>query len=401
MPKKFAPGIKSPSSSTDEGIVRFDGTTGKVAQDSGVTIDDSNNVLVPDDALFRLGATADQVLLNRSTTLAANTALTNVLIGTPVSQALAANSLMVSNVTASGDIGLYVNKGGHSQMVFFADGSAGDTAIMAASGQSVDVYIAGTKEIDYATGAMAFQQATTISTSTGALTIDGDDGITLQTTGSGNVTINETVDLDGDISFQGAQTISTTSGDLTITPSSSLVVTRPIEVGIATTLLGHNAEITVDTGQGSSNNFSAGLLIAGSRTSNNVTTAALNFANWADSATRTIIASVAAHREANDDDGSMTFSTTPTAGSLTKRWRITSAGVLQAEAAQSITTVSGNLTLNPAGEITASKTINMGDYLGLFKTDTDSAVEGELWYDDSENKLKFYDGGAVRTVTST
>ena len=37
-------GVNGPSSSTDNAVVRFDGTTGKVIQNSGVTIDDSNNV---------------------------------------------------------------------------------------------------------------------------------------------------------------------------------------------------------------------------------------------------------------------------------------------------------------------------------------------------------------------
>lgn len=36
--------VTGPSSSTDNAIVRYDGTTGKVIQDSGVTIDDSDNV---------------------------------------------------------------------------------------------------------------------------------------------------------------------------------------------------------------------------------------------------------------------------------------------------------------------------------------------------------------------
>jgi hypothetical protein len=35
------------SSSTDNAVVRFDGTAGDAVQDSGVTIDDSNNVTVP------------------------------------------------------------------------------------------------------------------------------------------------------------------------------------------------------------------------------------------------------------------------------------------------------------------------------------------------------------------
>jgi len=37
--------VVGPSSSTDNAIVRFDGTTGKLVQNSGVTIDDSNNIV--------------------------------------------------------------------------------------------------------------------------------------------------------------------------------------------------------------------------------------------------------------------------------------------------------------------------------------------------------------------
>jgi hypothetical protein len=40
-------------------------------------------------------------------------------------------------------------------------------------------------------------------------------------------------------------------------------------------------------------------------------------------------------------------------------------------------------------------------YLGLQQTDTDSAVKGDVWYDASENKLKFFNGTAVETVTSS
>jgi len=127
-------------------------------------------VVLADDKMVKFGTSSDIAMLLRSTSLNANTALTGVLIGTPVTQAIAADSLMVSNVTASGDIALYVNKGGHSQMIFFADASAGDTALMAASGASVDFFIAGSKVLDYATGAFAFQQNVTIS-STGTLTL--------------------------------------------------------------------------------------------------------------------------------------------------------------------------------------------------------------------------------------
>lgn len=131
----------------------------------------SVHAVYDDDQGLALGDNSDAVLYLRSTALAADTALTDVLEGTVESQGVAANSLLISDITDDGDVAIYVSKGGNSQMAFWADGSTGDTAIMAASGQSVDVYIAGTKEIDYSTGALAFQQATTISATTGDLTL--------------------------------------------------------------------------------------------------------------------------------------------------------------------------------------------------------------------------------------
>ena len=86
----------------------------------GVTF--SGGIVIGDDILLALGAGSDQVMLNRSGTLNANTALTGVLIGTPVTPALAANSLIIANATANGDILIAVNDGGHSQGLIFIDG---------------------------------------------------------------------------------------------------------------------------------------------------------------------------------------------------------------------------------------------------------------------------------------
>lgn len=146
--------------STLDSWITFDGNSDVISFGKAVSFEDVN-LVIENDTLLKFGATGS-VLLNRSSTLAADTALASVLIGTPESQAIAADSLMISNVVASGDIALYVNKGGASQMVLWADGDTGDTAIMAASGQSVDIYIAGSKIIDIsATGGIAL--ATTLT----------------------------------------------------------------------------------------------------------------------------------------------------------------------------------------------------------------------------------------------
>ena len=40
-------GLRGPASATDNAIARYDGTTGRVVQNSAVTIDDSGNVVLP------------------------------------------------------------------------------------------------------------------------------------------------------------------------------------------------------------------------------------------------------------------------------------------------------------------------------------------------------------------
>ena len=102
---------------------------------------------------------------------AANKAMPNVLAGTPVTPLLPTNTCIFFNSEQDGDLAIVINKGGNSQAVFWADASAGDTAVMASSGASVDHYIAGTKVLDHASGAFAFQESTTLS-STGTLTIN-------------------------------------------------------------------------------------------------------------------------------------------------------------------------------------------------------------------------------------
>src|SRR3990167_11058 len=87
----------------------------------------SATLLVADDVLFRLGTDGDQVMLNRSTELVANTALTNALIATVVGATVPANSFILSNRTANGDIVLYTTIAGGSASIEAAriDSSAG------------------------------------------------------------------------------------------------------------------------------------------------------------------------------------------------------------------------------------------------------------------------------------
>lgn len=91
-----------------------------------VSVTFSSGLLIPDDELLKLGTDSDQVLLNRSATLTANTALAGVLIGTPDVDAIAANSLIIGNATADGDMVFAINDGGTSKSLLWLDGSAGE-----------------------------------------------------------------------------------------------------------------------------------------------------------------------------------------------------------------------------------------------------------------------------------
>lgn len=88
-------------------------------------------VVTPDDTVVALGTNSDIASLNRSTALAADTALTGVLVGTDVGsrQALAANSLIISNITTNGDIGLYATRASVSYEALFVDASASQVYI--------------------------------------------------------------------------------------------------------------------------------------------------------------------------------------------------------------------------------------------------------------------------------
>lgn len=88
------------------------------------TLGSSAAMDVLDDILLTLGSDGDDVLVHRTGALNANTALTSVVVGTPVTLATAADSLIISNVTSNGDIHLMYSVGGNSKTALLLDGSA-------------------------------------------------------------------------------------------------------------------------------------------------------------------------------------------------------------------------------------------------------------------------------------
>ena len=70
------------------------------------------------------------------------------------------------------------------------------------------------------------------------------------------------------------------------------------------------------------------------------------------------------------------------------------AGAFAFQEATTISTSAGALTLSP------TTYVDFTTYIKLQITDTDGAVEGQLWYDASEDKLKFKTAAGVETITS-
>lgn len=95
-----------------------------------------------DDVALAFGADSDIVALNRSTSLAADEELTDVIEGISDHQGVAANSLIISNITNNGDIMMLVSDGGNSKEFLLAN--ADIAALTFGWGfDSVDVALAG------------------------------------------------------------------------------------------------------------------------------------------------------------------------------------------------------------------------------------------------------------------
>jgi hypothetical protein len=87
-----------------------------------------------DNVLFQLGTDGDIALVERASALNANTALTGAIVGTPVTPAQAANSLIVGNITADGDMLFATQTGGNSHAFLWYDTSAAILRLYAGAG---------------------------------------------------------------------------------------------------------------------------------------------------------------------------------------------------------------------------------------------------------------------------
>lgn len=123
--------VTGPGSSTDNAITRFDGTTGKVIQNSGATIDDSGNITAVGETLS--GLTASTVPYSDASKKFASSAVTPTELGYLSGVTSAIQTQIAAKVAKAGDTmtGL---------LVLSADPSA---ALGAATKQYVDSVAAG------------------------------------------------------------------------------------------------------------------------------------------------------------------------------------------------------------------------------------------------------------------
>ena len=84
---------------------------------------------VLDDIILGVGSDSDIAILNRSSSLSADAEVTNVIEGTSDHLGVAANSLIVSNITNDGDIMFVVSDGGNSKGLLKLDGANGRVVI--------------------------------------------------------------------------------------------------------------------------------------------------------------------------------------------------------------------------------------------------------------------------------
>ena len=161
----------------------------------------STDLKFADDIDLALGTGADILVRNRSTAAAANLEITDLIIGTSVHPGVAANSLVASNITASGDMMFLTNRGGNSEAHMLFDASAGDTYFYARGVQQLKLT---------GGGASVFAGDVTVSGELQTANIgytDGDNAITIAD--GGGVTFAQTVtvgvdDTGKDVKFFGA-----------------------------------------------------------------------------------------------------------------------------------------------------------------------------------------------------
>lgn len=228
-----------PATATDNAVTRFDGTTGKLVQNSGVTIDDSNNVA----GVANLGfsgtgrrITADMSTWPPNSRLAFQTSSVNnytdvcaIPNGTAVASGFVAHSS--TDMGNSSRAGFNIN-GTNSLATFYSDASGTGTSLPMAffTGGANRVWILTNGNVGIGTGGTAASRLTvsgTVESTTGGFKFP--DGTTQTTAGLSNSTTSTQSGYFGDIFLYDD---STPSHYLGITNSANLTAARTLSLNV-------------------------------------------------------------------------------------------------------------------------------------------------------------------------
>lgn len=221
----------------------------------GLTVNGGNSNFA-NDLIVSYGTGGDIATVERSTALLANTALTSVVIGTPVTAATPADSMLYSNLTASGDFAWMLNDGAGNSWEWERMDASASLHVFNEAANDIDhrwesVGNANLLVMDAGTNSIAFGRATSANT---AVFFDTTNRAAASATGL--------------ISYFGGTS-------RTDTAAAGTIAVFTLNTMDTTTIAGTNARTYTDT----ANLYIAGLVAAGA----NVTiTAARNYALFID-----------------------------------------------------------------------------------------------------------------------
>jgi hypothetical protein len=252
--------VDGPASSTDNAVARFDSTTGKLIQNSGVTIDDSNNLTLPGQADLRF---ADSDSSNWVAFQAPSTVASNVTWTLPNADG---TSGQVLSTDGSGTLSWATGGGGggspggsNTQVQYNNSGSFGGITNATTDGTTLSMtspkVITGINDtngnelLKVTATASAVNELTLANAATGSnpvLSATGGDtniGITLTPKGTGGVVfpagavgtpaITTTGDTNTGVYFPGSDSVAiTTGGTAAITVDSGQRTKFPTTIGI-------------------------------------------------------------------------------------------------------------------------------------------------------------------------
>lgn len=311
--------VVGPASSTDNAIARYDGTTGKLIQNSDVIVSDK---------------------ISSTTTISVIDNIVVSATGTALLQS-GGNQCGISN------FGGFTPSGDTDVSIFVTSGLGKLIGRRIDVGSNLPVFLldtyrqpatAGGTEVALDFGSIPGQGSTIFDSTTASINIAASMGGSITLTGTNAIT-NAYIYL--------ARTGAVTSGPIT-----SYNYFGIIAVGASFTTLPTNIR---------------GLRVPNVGVAGVTTSAAISL-------------------------GSQSGSTNP--------WAITSDGGSSYHVGNFRigSTVAPTVALDVTGAAAISANLTMGGYIGLFVTDTDGATEGFFWYDNSEDRLKFFTGAVTRTV---